>query len=257
MSRYFSLFIKRICFLRKRSLQSFTAIGFGRAPTQDYVVRFRDPTYKYAYDLLKANKGLIVTQTSTWIDLQITNGTAPFAGYNYSGSNRVNGERDIGLVIDAVASDILTGGNSFSVAAGLSYQDLATGIYAISSASVTYAKGLSQTALTSLAGKSTLAGTYFNIIISAITDPASPPTRTATTATYVPTTGLLTITSNAHGLSNGTAVKLVQNSLTFTCASDSYTTPFSYPRLTDPANGQNLSISNATTNTFTATLAIT
>ena len=238
------------------SLQSFTAIGFGRAPTQDYVVRFRDPTYKYAYDLLKANKGLIVTQTSTWIDLQITNGTAPFAGYNYSGSNRVNGERDIGLVIDAVASDILTGGNSFSVAAGLSYQDLATGIYAISSASVTYAKGLSQTALTSLAGKSTLAGTYFNIIISAITDPASPPTRTATTATYVPTTGVLTITSNAHGLSNGNTVRLAQNSLTFVCASDNYTVPFSYPRLSDPANGQNLAISNVTTNTFTVNVGI-
>ena len=207
------------------SLQSFTAIGFGRAPTQDYVVRFRDPTYRYAYDLLKANKATIISQTSTWIDLQIASSIAPFVGYNYSGSNRDKGERDIGLVIDAVASDILTGGNSFSVAAGLSYQDLATGIYAISSASVTYAKGLSQTALTSLAGKSTLAGTYFDIVIAAINNPAGAPEAVPYTAVTDITTSFtnqsatksfnaaldVNATNNvfnisAHGFRNGDAV---------------------------------------------------
>ena len=207
------------------SLQSFTAIGFGRAPTQDYVIRFRDPTYKYAYDLLKANKATIISQTSTWIDLQIANGTAPFVGYSYSGSNRVKGERDIGLVIDAVAGDILTGGNSFSVAAGLSFQDLATGIYAICSASVTYAKGLSQTALTSLAGKSTLAGTYFDIVINTINNPATAPEAIPYTAVTDITTSFtnqsatksfnaalnVNVTNNVfnistHGFRNGDAV---------------------------------------------------
>ena len=72
----------------------------------------------------------------------------------------------------------------------------------------------------------------------------------------MPTTGVLTITSNAHGLSNGNTVRLAQNSLTFVCASDNYTVPFSYPRLSDPANGQNLAISNVTTNTFTVNVGI-
>ena len=207
------------------SLQSFTAIGFGRPPTQDYVVRFRDPTYRYAYDLLQAGKNSIISQTSTWIDLQIATDTAPFIGYNYSGSNRVKGERDIGLVIDAVASDILTGGNSYSVAAGLSYQNLATGIYAISAASVTYAKGLAQTALTSLTGKGTLAGTYFDIVISAINDPAGAPEAVPYTSATDITTSFISqsasvafdaaadvnVTNNvftiaSHGFRNGDAI---------------------------------------------------
>jgi len=207
------------------SLQSFTAIGFGRAPTQDYVIRFRDPTYKYAYDLLKANKANIISQTSAWIDLQIANSTAPFIGYNYSGSNRVKGERDIGLVIDAVASDILTGGNSYSVAAGLSFQNLATGIYAICSASVMYAKGLSQTSLTSLTGKGALAGTYFDIVINVINNPATAPEAIPYTNVTDITTSFTTqsatksfnaaldvnVTNNVfniptHGFKNGDAV---------------------------------------------------
>jgi len=79
---------------------------------------------------------------------------------------------------------------------------------------------------------------------------------TATNATYEPTTGLLTITSAAHGLSNGNTVKLAPSSLTFTCASDGHTTPYSYPRLSDPANGQNLLVSNVTLNTFTVNVGV-
>ena len=79
---------------------------------------------------------------------------------------------------------------------------------------------------------------------------------TATGATYSPTTGLLTITSNLHGLSVGNTVRLAQNSLTFTCASDGNTVPYSYPRPSDPANGQNLLVSSVTTNTFTINVGI-
>jgi hypothetical protein len=79
---------------------------------------------------------------------------------------------------------------------------------------------------------------------------------TATSATYEPTTGVLTITSAAHGLSNGNTVRLAQNSLTFTCASDGHTTPYSYPRPSDPANGQSLLVSNVTLNTFTINVGV-
>ena len=79
---------------------------------------------------------------------------------------------------------------------------------------------------------------------------------TATGATYVPTTGLLTITSNAHGLAVGNTIRLAQNSLTFTCASDGNTTPYSYPRPSDPANGQSLLVSGVTLNTFTINVGV-
>ena len=79
---------------------------------------------------------------------------------------------------------------------------------------------------------------------------------TATGATYTPTTGLLTITSNAHGLSVGNTVRLAQGSLTFTCASDGNTVPYSYPRPSDPANGQNLLVSGVTLNTFTINVGV-
>jgi hypothetical protein len=111
------------------------------------------------------------------------------------------------------------------VAAGLSFQELATGIYAISSSSVTYAKGLSQTALTSLAGKSALAGTYFDIIINSISNPAATPEAVPYTAVTDITTSFtnqsatksfnaainVDVTNNVfnisdHGFRNGDAV---------------------------------------------------
>ncbi|MEC8551313.1 MAG: hypothetical protein VXY93_12525, partial [Pseudomonadota bacterium] len=40
------------------------------------------------------------------------------------------------------------------------------------------------------------------------------------------------------------------NGITFTCSKDSNATNHPYPRSTDPASGQYLTVSNATTNTF-------
>lgn len=207
------------------TLQSITALGFGREPTQDYVVRFRDPTYKYAYDLLLANKDSIVSLTNTWIDGQISSSTAPFIGYSYTGTNRTKGERDLKLVIDAVALDILTGGNSNSVAAGLSYQDTATDLVDIAIASIAHAKGLAQSALTSLTGKSSLAGLYFDIVTDAIFNPLEAPnaipygTASEITSNFIPTsttvafnaatdidTSTNIFTINSHGFLNGDAV---------------------------------------------------
>ena len=75
-------------------------------------------------------------------------------------------------------------------------------------------------------------------------------TITATGAAYDPVTGVLTITSNSHGLSNGNTVTIAQESLTFTCSLDNNATQHSYPRTTDPTFGSALTVSNATANTF-------
>ena len=76
-------------------------------------------------------------------------------------------------------------------------------------------------------------------------------TITATGADYNGETGVLTITSASHGLSNGNTVVIANNSLTFKCSLDNYATEHTYPRTTDPSSGQSLTVSNATSNTFT------
>ena len=66
---------------------------------------------------------------------------------------------------------------------------------------------------------------------------------------YNPATGITTITfPSAHGLVNGDAISIDTDSLTFSCAMG--TGNKTYPRSTDPINGEYLTISNVTTNTL-------
>ena len=71
-----------------------------------------------------------------------------------------------------------------------------------------------------------------------------------TNATYDGVTGISTITIANHGLVNGDAVILDTGSICFRCSKDSFATVHCYPRATDPAAGQYLTVSNVTTNTF-------
>ena len=73
---------------------------------------------------------------------------------------------------------------------------------------------------------------------------------TPTNATYNPANGVLVLTIANHGLVNGDAVILDDNSIVFTCDKDGNATNHPYPRPTDPASGQYLTVSNVTTNTF-------
>ena len=82
-------------------------------------------------------------------------------------------------------------------------------------------------------------------------------TITASTASYAPTTGVLTITSNTHGLSNGNTVTFALGTFTFTCTLDNNATTHSYPRLTDPnPPGTALTVTVTDTNTFTVNVGI-
>ena len=74
--------------------------------------------------------------------------------------------------------------------------------------------------------------------------------HTPTNAVYNPTTGILTFTLNNHGFENLDLIKVVDNSLTFTCATDNNATQKTYPRNTDPISGKFIPVSNVTTNTF-------
>ena len=73
---------------------------------------------------------------------------------------------------------------------------------------------------------------------------------TPTNASYQSSTGVLTLTVANHGFTNGNLIKLVDNSITFTCDKDSNATEHTYPRATDPASNNYISIGNTTTNTF-------
>jgi hypothetical protein len=73
---------------------------------------------------------------------------------------------------------------------------------------------------------------------------------TPTNATYNPANGVLVLTIANHGLINGDAVVLDTGSICFTCSKDSNNSTHCYPRATDPAAGQYLTVSNVTTNTF-------
>ncbi len=68
---------------------------------------------------------------------------------------------------------------------------------------------------------------------------------------YEPSTGLLTVTINNHGFSNGDRIKIVDNSIIFTCDMDNNATQHTYPRTSDPVSNSYVSIANTTTNTFT------
>ena len=78
-------------------------------------------------------------------------------------------------------------------------------------------------------------------------------TLTPTNASYVPTTGIVTITIDKHGMDDGDLIKIADNALTFSCGFGGATgaaAEKSYPRSTDPISGHWIPVSNCTTNTF-------
>ena len=76
--------------------------------------------------------------------------------------------------------------------------------------------------------------------------------KTPNGATYVPSTGVLTLTfASAHGMSNGDTITLDNESITFTCDADNYATEHEYPRVGDPIAGVTTAVSNVTATSFT------
>ena len=75
------------------------------------------------------------------------------------------------------------------------------------------------------------------------------PVGTPNGFTYDPSTGISTISfASPHGLVNGDAISIEANSITFTCTQGPGN--HTYPRVTDPAYNQYLTISGVTANSF-------
>ena len=73
---------------------------------------------------------------------------------------------------------------------------------------------------------------------------------------YDPETGTLVINIGTHSLTTSNTVTIADGGLTFTCTADSNTTNHPYPRSTDPASGQALSISAVTSDTITVSVGV-
>ena len=106
--------------------QTLKIIGIQReAPVEEYVLRFRDPDYKIAYDMIQMQKQTLTDDMITWINAQIS-GASPsiWAGFTY---NEDKCFRDTQILVDAVRFDLLFNSNYRSInAAKTYYQAVAT-----------------------------------------------------------------------------------------------------------------------------------
>ena len=85
--------------------------------------------YKYAAQILQANRSFIKAEVIGWINSQITNGNSPFTtDFTY---NQTLCARDVGLLIDSMVFDLKYGGQNRTVSAGLKYYQSASSLIAI------------------------------------------------------------------------------------------------------------------------------
>ena len=101
--------------------QTLTVVGIGRTePVNEFVIRFRNPEYKIAYDLIESNAGYIAQDTIDWIDAQIAGATpgSIWDGYIY---NAATFYAELLIILDAVARDTWSTGNTLTRQAALSY----------------------------------------------------------------------------------------------------------------------------------------
>ena len=100
--------------------QTISIVGINRdAPVEEFVLRFREPEYKKAYELLASNKDLIADDVVTWINAQIAAATPSiWAGFTY---NEDKCRRDTRLLLDAIRYDIIFDSNYRTVSAALRY----------------------------------------------------------------------------------------------------------------------------------------
>ena len=73
---------------------------------------------------------------------------------------------------------------------------------------------------------------------------------------YDPEAGTLVINIGTHSLTTSNTVTIADGGITFTCTADSNTTNHPYPRSTDPASGQALSITAVTSDTITVSVGV-
>jgi len=194
------------------------------------------------------------------ITTPISNGnlnSLPAESSYISGVGESKCRRDIGYFVDAVALDLFINGNEYTWKFCAEY---------FTNATTQIANGLvgetteSRTAFAKAAEmmKKAVSNQLYekDLTITADNAPGSAygqVTKSFTPhgATYDPNTGATVLSIANHGLSVGDYITIATDSLTFTCDLDGDATQHTYPRNTDPAAGQYLEITAATTDTIT------
>ena len=101
--------------------QTITVVGVNRStPVEEFVLRFREPEYKIAYDLIESEKNTIADDTISWINTQISTATPGSLWYNFTYTESVYRAAFL-IILDAVANDTWSTGNSASRQVTLSY----------------------------------------------------------------------------------------------------------------------------------------
>ena len=225
------------------------------------------------YNLILDNKELVQDNVIRFVDMK----------YPYFTYNRVKCRRDVGFIIDAVATDLLWGGNERSIIAGdyyYRYPSEATTIQlGETTEAIRYAKGIVKQILlntllevpsvksntennirftdtTQYTGSLAISGSNltdisssFELVTGIITSGIS--SYTPSTATYNPANGDFTMTIVRHGLDVGDSIYLKPESFTFTCEMDGNRTEHKLPAAGQPAYDSRLTIKSVTSNTVT------
>ena len=263
-----------------------------------------DYRFKDAYRLIQQNRQEIIDNAWTTMN---------------AGSNPANPavetkcKRDIGLLIDYTALDLVNGGNEYARKFTLKYFDgtgnpLTNGLLGEELASIdgfnaardnmilaftnqlsitdgtitvdpnsingntphTWVGGTASNAVQSggnyahtfvsattgaISSGGNYAHTFVSAVVNGVTSNSGNLPNAVTDVTYDASTGDMVITSTGHGLSTSDTITIADDALTFTCAMDNNGSNHSYPRSTDPASGQAIAITNATTDTITVNVS--
>jgi hypothetical protein len=249
------------------------AAGLSEKIIQNTLLVNPDSNTLEAYNRIRNNRSMIQSETVEFVD----------SLYPYFTYNREKCKRDTGFIIDAVATDLLWGGNERSIIAGDYY-------YRYPSQATTFqlketVEGIryAETVLNSVvlneilerpkiifnsenhikidgvpqySGSMAISGSNLNEVSSSfemvngiITDGIK--SFTPTDATYDPATGDFVMTIANHTLTNKNGIYIKPDSFTFTCDMDGNRTEHILPSIGQPAYNNRLEIQSVTTNTIT------
>jgi len=172
------------------------------------------------WNSIRNNRTLIQKEVTEYIDFKY-----PFFKYN-----REKCRRDVGHILDGVATDFLWGGNQRSVKGGEFY-------YLFPSEATTVQKD------------ETIDGIMYakNLVTDIITQKQFTPT----TATYDPSNGDFVMTIPNHNLDDRDEIYIKPDSFVFTCTMDDNKTEHKLPSVGQPAYNTKLGIKSVTNDTIT------
>ena len=188
---------------------------------------------------LQDNRTFIMNNVDDWIRS------------NYFVYKKDQCQRDTGLILNAVARDVLTGSNLHSIFNGLAYRSSKPAVNSVIQNELTETVGSLNWLKGEIAGTITDSDsiTSSNEAFDEIIDIMEHGNWTPTNATYDPVTGVAVLTIGNHNFVNGDTVYLKPYSITFECGTPAE--QISHPRAGDPAYNSPVTITGTTATSIT------